>query len=276
MTNERFTRDYEISIQVGSFNVVIKPPIRIDFSAAKSISGQLNKMILNIYNLNSTRRLAIVKDVEDEIVIPISLFVGYHKRLELLFKGTISKSSNERNGADIITRINCLDGGSDFLNSFISKTVKKSDVAIDVLLESMPIITRGKITPRPVLTRPRVLVGTPSKLLDSMTDQDERWYVDNEKLYILKDNEVTGVYIPEVSAITGLISVPSREAKRVTFKILINSSIKIGSRIKLVSVIAPHLDGIYKIEDIEYNGDNYGDEWSQTCTAQLKTDMTVI
>lgn len=276
MTETRFNRDYELSITIGDSDVIIKPPLRIDFSVSKSISGQLNKMILNAYNLSSPKRLAFVKDVEDVSVIPLHLFVGYQSRLELIFKGTISKCANERKGADIVTRINCFDGGSDFFDSFICKTVTKSDVVIDTILENMPRLTKGKITTRPILTRPRVLVGSPAKLLNNMIDEEEHWFVDNEKLYILDEGEVVGTYIPEVSARTGLISAPSRESTRVTFKMLIDPSVKIGSRVNLKSTVAPHLNGIYKIEDIDYNGDNYGDEWSQTCTGQLRTDAVVL
>lgn len=276
MTTTRFTRDYELSITVGDSDAIIKPPIRIDFSVNKSISGQLNKMNLNIYNLSPSKRNSIVKDVEDTDVIPLSLFAGYQGRLEMIFRGTISKCSNRRNGADIVTSISCFDGGSDFFDTFICKTVTKNEVAIDSILENMPRITKGKITKRPVLTRPKVLVGSPSDLLDNMTDPDEHWYVENEKLYVLKDNDVVGIYIPEVSTRTGLIGSPTRETKRVTFKAMLDPSVRIGSRVSLKSTLAPHLNGIYKIEDVNYNGDNYGDEWSQTCTCQLKTDMVLL
>ena len=276
MTKTRFTRDYEISIAIGESETIIKPPIRVDFDINKSISGQLNKMNLNIYNLSPSKRLSIVKDVEDTDVIPLSVFAGYQGRLEMIFRGTISKCSNGRSGADIVTRISCFDGGSDFFDTFICKTVTKNEVAVDAILADMPRITKGKISTRPVLTRPKILVGSPAKILDNMLDEEEHWYVENEKLYMLKDGEVVGVYVPEVSAQTGLINSPTREKKRVTFKMMIDPSVKIGSRASLKSIIAPHLNGIYKIEDINYSGDNYGDEWSQTCTCQLKTDMVVI
>jgi len=129
----------------------------------------------------------------------------------MIFRGTISKCSNGRSGADIITRISCFDGGSDFFDTFICKTVTKNEVAVDAILADMPRITKGKISTRPVLTRPKVLVGSPAKILDNMTDEEEHWFVENEKLYMLKDGEVVGTYIPEVSAKTGLISSPTRE-----------------------------------------------------------------
>ena len=272
----RFNRDYELSIQVGTSDAIVKPPIRIDFNVMKSISGQLNKMTLNVYNLAPSKRLSIVKDIEQVKVIPLLLFVGYKNRMELIFKGTISKCSNARSGADIITRISSFDGGSDFLSSFICKTVKSSDVAIETIVDSMPRITKGKISQRPVLTRPKVLVGTSSQLLDGMVDGEEYWFVDNEQLYVMDGDQVIGSYIPEVSAATGLISTPEREATRVTFKMLIDPSVRIGSRVQLKSSLAPHLNGIYKVEDAVYVGDNYGDEWSLVCTCSLVTNEVVL
>ena len=243
--------------------------MQIVFEVTKSIRGGLNKMNIQITNLSENKRLSLVKDSEQKKIMNIGLSVGYQDRIELIFKGTIHTGSNSRQGPDLLTSLECLDGGEDFLHSFTARTVEGGRRAIDAALEDMPNTATGKITERPVLTRPKVLVGNSARLINDMVEPDETWYIDNEQLYVIKDNEVTSGLKPVVSAATGLISTPTRDSKLVTFETLMNPSVKIGGLASLKSATAPHLDGIYRIETIAYSGDNYGDAWTQTCTGTL-------
>lgn len=272
----RFIRDYEFRAQILGGEVVVRPPLRINFQADKSIRGGLNKIQIQLYNLEERKRLSLVKDAEQQIRIPIQLSVGYQGSLELVFRGTVYRGSNERQGPDIITSLESLDGGFDFLNSFTSRTVEGGRRAVDAALSDMPNTTVGKVTERPVLTRPKVLVGNSARLIEDMIGPGETWYIDNEQLYIIKDDEVTSRFIPLVNAQTGLISTPTRENKEVTFETLLNPSVKIGQRAQLQSKIVPHLNGIYRIESISYQGDNSGDTWSQSCTGKLLSSAKVL
>lgn len=276
MTTTRFVRDYEFRAQILGGEVIVRPPLRINFQADKSIRGGLNKIQIQLYNLEERKRLALVKDKEQQIRLPIQLSVGYQGSLELVFRGTVYRGSNERQGPDIVTNLESLDGGFDFLNSFTSRTVEGGRRAVDAALADMPNTAVGKITERPVLTRPKVLVGNSVKLIEDTIGPGETYYIDNEQLYIIKDDEVTGRFIPLVNAQTGLISTPTRESQEVTFETLLNPSIKIGQRAQLQSQIAPHLNGVYRIESISYQGDNFGDTWSQSCTGRLLPSVKVL
>ena len=269
MSTPRFGRNYVLVITVDGRNVVITPPRQIVFDAMKSIRGGLNKMNIQITNLPESLRLALAKDAEQRKVMPIGLSVGYQDRIELVFQGTVHTGGNSRQGPDILTSLECLDGGEDFLHSFTARTVEGGRRAIDAALEDMPNTSTGKITERPPLTRPKVLVGNSVRLIDDMVGPGETWYIDNEQLYVIKDDEVTSRLVPIVSAETGLISTPTRESQLVTFESLMNPTVKIGGLASLKSATAPHLDGIYRIETIAYSGDNYGEAWVQTCTGRL-------
>jgi len=276
MSVPRFIRNYDLRFLILGGEVIIRPPIRINFQSDKSIRGGLNKISLQIYNLEERKRLALVKDAEQQKRIPFQLSVGYQNSLELLFSGDVHTGANARQGADIITSIEGLDGGFDYLNSFTSATVEGGQRAIQTVLGDMPNTSQGKITERPPLTRPKVLVGNSARVIESTIGPDETWYIDNGQLNVIKDDEVTGRFIPLVSAETGLISTPTRESRLVTFETLMNPAVKIGQRAQLRSQIAPHLDGIYRIETISYQGDNFGDQWSQTCTGLLVERVKVL
>jgi hypothetical protein len=273
---KRFNREFELVVRAQGGDVIVRPPRRISFQGDKSIRGQLNKVQIQLYNLPERYRLAMVKDAEEVKHIPLTLAVGYKGSLDLVFKGTVHKGSNAREGADIITTLEGLDGGFDQRNSYTSRVVEGAQQAINAALADMANTTEGKIRPRPVLTRPKVLIGNSLKLIEDMIGPNESWYIDDEQLYIVADNEVVGNYIPTVSAETGLISTPTRENQEVTFQTLMNPAVKIGRRVNLISATAPHLNGVYKIDTISYQGDNYGDEWSQTCTGRLAAGAVIL
>lgn len=271
----RFNRDFKLIVRTSYKDVVISSPMRINFTISKSVDGLLSGCTLKLYNLQESLRLALVKDAEDEDYIPVSLFIGYKDKIELAFKGNVYRGQNERSSTDMITTLECLDGGS-MLNAFVSETITKNDIVIDTILKSVPTITRGRINPRLELIRPKVLVGNPINLINSDLRESEKWFIEDEQLNVIDIKQVTSNYIPKISAKTGLIETPTRQEQKVTIKILINPSVKIGRLLKLESTTAPHLNGIYKIYNITYNGDNYGQSWYQTCTGFLNLDYEVV
>jgi len=265
----RFNRDFSLTVQVSATQyVTVKPPMRVTFTASKSVNGGLNKLDIRIYNLNASNRAALAKDVENQAKhIPVTFSVGYAGQLKVLFKGSVHRGENYREGADLITQLTCIDGIYDHINSFTSKTVKVKSNAIDVLLSDMIYIQKGKITSQGELIRPRVLVGSSTKLISSMLESGETWYIDDGKLNIIKNDEVVSSLIPVVSYETGLINTPTRQMSKLTFDTLLNPSIRIGGLCDMVSAMAPQYNGIYKVETSAYSGDNYGSDWKQSITA---------
>lgn len=272
----RFNRDYELVIGLENQAVIVRPPLRIAFDAQKAINGGLNKLTIKIYNLKESNRAKLAKDRDEVKVIPLTLSVGYVESKETIFKGTVQLGENSRSGVDYISTLECYDGGYDFINSFTSATVKGKDSAISQILSDMPNTGRGKITAQNKLVRPKVLVGNSAKLIDQQLNVGETWYIEDEKLYILKDNEVVSSFIPVVNSETGLRNTPKRQNQKISFETLMNPTVKIGGLVKLESVTAPHLNGIYKVESLGYKGDNYGSEWSQSITGFKALDYSVI
>jgi hypothetical protein len=265
----RFIRDYKLTILIKGGEVTIVPPMAISFNVDKSISGQLNKADISIKNIAEKTRLQLTKDAEENKVIKISLYIGYDGKTDLIYKGTVFTGANERSGPDIVTKLSSLDGGLSGLYSFTNATVEGGSAAINQALGDMGDIGEGKIAARPTLVRPKVLVGNSLHVIDDMVGHDETWYIDNEQLFILKKDEIVSRFVPVASPETGLISTPTRESKIVTFETKINPAIRVGGGVKLISTTAPHLNGVYKIDTISYAGDNYGDDWTQTCSGRL-------
>jgi hypothetical protein len=263
----RFNRNFELTVAVGGGQeVVITSPMRVSFSVDKSVAGGLNKMTCRIYNLKASNRNALVRDKEGRKIIPVRLRVGYEGTMALIFKGTVQRGLNFREGPDMVTELECLDGGAQVLGTFITATVRGKDRAIEEV-RAQSGLARGKITAQSAITRPRVLVGPTARVLDELLEDGATWYVDDEQLYILKDDEVMSSFIPLVSAATGLLNTPTREMSKTTFETLMNPTLRIGGLCQLESTSAPHMNGVYRITEMGYSGDVYGTDWSMSCTA---------
>lgn len=273
----RFFRDYELIISPPSGSaVVVKPPMKIVFSCDKSSTGGLNRLNAQVFGLSEKSRLAIVKDAEERKRIPIVLRAGYEGNIETIFQGTIHRSSNDRQGSNFISSIEALDGGEDYLRGHVSKTVANKEQAVSAVLESLPNTESGKLTELKEITRPKVMVGNPLKILPSLLQPNETFYIDNEQLFIIKNNDVVQSYIPLVEAKTGLLKTPQRESQKVTFETLMNPSLKLGGRCDLKSKVAPYLNGILKIESMTYSGDYEGEDWKQSVTGIPASNFKVL
>lgn len=284
---DRFLRDYELVIGIGAQAVTIKPPFRIAFSADKSDKADLNKMTLKVYGLNEDKRRKLVRDSDDKgedgktpttsnnQYFPLDLKIGYQDRIETIFRGSVDQAFSIREGAQFVTNLICMDGGHDFLRGFVSTSVTSKAAAIDAALSTMPNTKKGKIGAQGDITRPKVLVGNSMAVVSDMLDADQRWFIDDERLNILGGKEVVSSYVPVVSAETGLINTPEADKKEVTFTTFLNPSIKVGGLVRLISVTAPHLNGIYKVSLISYSGDFDGTDWNQKITAQIAENYVV-
>jgi hypothetical protein len=272
----RFNRDFELTVSVASGReVAVVPPMRISFNVDKSIAGGLNKMTCRIYNLQPSNRLALTKDAEGREVIPVRLRVGYEGTMALIFKGTVRRGLNYREGPDMVTELECLDGGAQILGTFLSTTVRGKGQALETVRTAAGL-ERGKVTEQTPLVRPRVLVGPAARVLDDLVDAGASWYIDDEQLYVLKDGDVVSSFVPVVDASTGLLNTPTREMKRMTFDTLMNPSLRLGGLCDLESTSAPHMNGVYRIIEIGYSGDNYGSGWQMSCTANPAGNYKVL
>lgn len=262
-----FGLQYRLAVGLGALAAVIESPIRCKFDISKSADGSTpNKAKFQVYGLAPNTRQKIVKNPTDQKYVPVSLEIGYEDKLAMIFKGNVDRSFVQRDGADVFVDMECLDGGFDLLNTFITKTVDTNQIVIDQIVEEMPNTSQGKLTPRTDIIRPRVINGRALDVIKATIREGESWYIDNEQLFIMKRNEVVARFAPLVSAQTGLLSIQD-DIQEITFTAIINPSLRLGGLCKIESSYAPHLDGVYKITAIAYKGDTRGSDRIMTATA---------
>lgn len=275
----RFGRDYKLFIRLSAVDVVeITPPLRIAFEAKKTIISDVNELKLEIYNLEPNKRNKLIKDKAQfngkEKYLQVILQVGYDDLVDV-FIGNVYEAGSTKKGTDYITTLVCKDGGFDFRNSFTSKTIAPAVNAIDELLKDMPNTNKGKITTQQQRVRPRVLVGNTSELIESNLNDNETFFIDNEQLSILKDDELLDGFAVEVSPSTGLLNTPQKQETFVIAETLMNPAIKCGGQVLLKSSVSD-LDDLYRVETIDFKGDYRGNDWGQTLYMRRSNGFKII
>jgi len=312
---ETFYRDYRLTVGIGNQAVIIQPPITISFKALESVNKKsLGKLSVSVNGLKPSTRLQLVKAEDEDKYIPVRLEVGYNGRLRQVFQGSVKSGAVKREGPIHIVSLECEDGGHDYINAFTSRTVRGKNQAVDSVLQDMPNTKKGSVTKQQALIRPKVLVGSSSKIISDMLAPDEDFFIKDERLHILKSHEVTSGNIPVVNARSGLLNTPQatkisaqddggKKAKKPTnepdtdpagkkdtdsstlaksskgqivFDTKLNPMLVIGGLCAVESVTNPALNGVYKIYQIETSGQNNGAAWYQKVVCQPAVNYRVV
>ena len=304
---ETFYRDYRLTVGIGNQAVIIQPPITISFKALESVSKKsLGKLSVSINGLKPSTRLQLLKSEDEEKYIPVRLEVGYDGKLRQVFQGSVKSGAVKREGAIHIVSLECEDGGHDYINAFTSRTVRGKEQVVDSVLQDMPNTKKGSVTKQQALIRPKVLVGSSSKILTDTLAPDESFFIKDERVHILKANEVTSGNIPVVNARSGLLNTPqstkisaqddggkkgktptnepdtdsstlAKSSKgQIVFDTKLNPMLVIGGLCAVESVTNPALNGVYKIYQIETSGQNNGAAWYQKVVCQPAGSYRVI
>lgn len=312
---DTFYRDYRLTVGMGDQAVIIQPPITISFKALESVNKKsLGKLSVSINGLKPSTRLQLVKAEDEKKYIPVRLEVGYDGKLRQVFQGSVKSGAVKREGPIHIVSLECEDGGHDYINSFTSRTVRSKDQVVDSVLQDMPNTKKGAITKQQALVRPKVLVGSSSKIISDMLAPDEDLFIKDERVHILKSNEVISGNIPVVNARSGLLNTPQatkisaqdeggKKAKKPTnepdtdpagkkdtdsstltksskgqivFDTKLNPMLVIGGLCAIESITNPALNGVYKIYQIETSGQNKGASWYQKVVCQPAGSYHVV
>lgn len=312
---DTFYRDYRLTVGIGNQAVVIEPPITVSFKALETVDKKsLGKLSVSINGLKPSSRLQLLKSEDEEKYIPVRLEVGYDGKLRQVFQGSVKSGAVKREGAIHIVSLECEDGGHDYINAFTSRTVRGKDQVVDSVLQDMPNTKKGSVTKQQALIRPKVLVGSSSKILTDTLAPDESFFIKDERVHILKANEVTSGNIPVVNARSGLLNTPQatkisaqddggKKAKmptnepdtdpagkkdtdsstlaksskgQIVFETKLNPMLVIGGLCAVESVTNPALNGVYKIYQIETSGQNNGAAWYQKVVCQPAGNYSVV
>jgi hypothetical protein len=274
----RLGRKYKLLFEVDSPDeetnaIEISTPLTLEFDVTRNTSSSLNSATFRVYNLNETNRSLIfqnrtsIKDASGNRK-RIQLQAGYNSLsnivnkegdLATIFTGDLLEAYSYRQGPDVITYINALDGGFGAYNSTISTTVEKGSTFKDVitrLTSSLKGVETGVIgeTPGEYKT-PNPLNGNSFYLLTK--DYRDEVFIDLEKVNKLNENEYIksqGGKVPLISSETGLLGTPLRQGTDLVVETLFDPRINVGQLVEIQSSFNPLFDGQYKVNGVKHSG----------------------
>lgn len=255
---DKYNRNYLLLIEKKDGTTLkITLPFTVEFDIHRNSLSSANTCSIRIYNLSLDNRSQIRKDQFDFADLrTISFAAGYGDRLSLAFSGNISQAWSVREGSNMITQIECYDGGYAYVNAitgnqFPSGTSESS--IIDSLASSLPGITRGAIGSYPgEISRGNSYSGPTVDILRDITGGG--FFIDNGKAHCLNDNECIESGIPLINSESGLLGTPIKEQTYINFDILFEPSLKVGQLIQLESSTADHFNGKHKVLSIKHRG----------------------
>lgn len=276
-----FNRAYAVSLappgQVSAlqYGTIGKDPapLRVKFEIEKTMFGASpNHSKIEIYGLSVASRQSIKKGYL------VNLQAGYNNLLGTIFTGNVFFAKSDRNGPDIITSLECLDGGSSIVFARLDKSYPAGTTLIQILGDvaaAMSVTTNYQ--PDPV--NAGIALGIPNVVYNNgfvctgpckdslnklLINQNLEWTIQDGNLNIIHKGNYDGNTAVVISSLTGMIGVPSQNQFYTQFTSLLNPKLVPGALVQLISE-NDSLDGFYKIRKAKYEGDSHDNKWQVMC-----------
>ncbi len=268
---QKFGRNYRLTIfpTDGSPPILITMPFTLKISLERSWSSKQNMLELEIYNLSENNRNLIYQDwnflgLRNEIPDPetgfpldgnnIILEAGYDN-LYRIFTGVIWRAESGRVGNNIITRVSAWGNNADLETTRTFQTLRGGQTLssiLQTLIGEFPQLRQGNELDYPLeFTRPVVLNGVTWDLLKQYSNANV--YIDNGKIYILRDNEALNL-TTVIDDSTGILETPRRSPGGVLVKTIFEPSVNVGQLVDIQSNIQSNYNGVYSVRGISHQG----------------------
>ncbi len=260
-STDKLGRRYELQVQAfanGPF-ITITLPFTIELDITRSTLTSANVCQIRIYNLSLINRNLIRFNSSNYGEFRgVVLKAGYGQNVATIFSGNMSQAWTVREGVNMITQIECYDGGFAFTNGktnvpFAAGTPQS--IIIQNLAGSLPHVQLGSIGSYPdIISRGNTYSGNTVEILSQLSGGG--FFIDNGFANILRTNE----YIPTLGAElvinekSGLLNTPVLETTKVTYEMIFEPSLVPGTRINLTSSTANNFNGLYKVVAVKHRG----------------------
>lgn len=257
---DKFGRNYILEVQKQDGSILtVQPPFTIEFDITRNTLSSANTASIRVYNLSENNRNQIRFNISDYGTFrSVSLRAGYGTNLPQVFTGNISQAWSVREGTNMITQIECFDGGFAFANGktqtqFTAGTDQAT--VIRTIASDMPHLSVGAIGSFPgAIGRGNSYSGGTADLLRELTGGG--FFVDLGKVNALGDNEYIDDGSPTlvINSQSGLLGTPVLEQTIVRFEMLFEPTLNVARKIQLQSVTESNYNGFYKVTAVKHRG----------------------
>ena len=270
----KFERNYRLKVKIGRLIgqtaeideiITIEYPLTINFSITRSTYAQASTASFEILNLNETTRAKLYKDRQDlKKYIVVEFYAGYgvdNSKLPMCFAGDVSECYSYKDGGstEFKTEISTISGGINrlqFKSNFEMAANTNPKLIIERLASDMAVDI-GKISPNILkqivpAKKATPFVGNTYEVL--RTYVNGHCFIDNNRLYILDDDDTITGNLMELNVDTGLMGTPKRRDSVIEATLVFEPNLELCQLLTLTSLTAPYLNSQYKVIGFSHTG----------------------
>lgn len=263
--------------------------LRIIFKINKTLAHSSNAATISIYNLNENTK-SLLREVFNSIVVKAGYADG--DGTKLAFIGDINESTTKRQGADLVTTILAGDSLKALQDTKFNRKYSAGVSGYQILNDVVDALG----LPVKLTDRLKKIIqkkgkrfangysanGNAKEQLTKLAKQlDLEWSFQNRAVKLLEKEETDDSPIITLARSTGLIGLPERitdlkkkdetdkkvkkgseekDIKRKGWKLtsLLMANIEPGGRVLVDAQELGVEPGIYRVEEVEHSGDNFG------------------
>lgn len=272
----KFQRQFQLTVETkdGALEI-LGNPFTLHFNVVRHDLSSANTANFKILNLGLQDRERIFKNTftDPEAYLRVQLRAGYEGMMPIIFRGNILDARSYRlpGSVDFITEIDAYDGGWDLAHGDSNFTMDPGTLRIDAIkwmAKDLKHCKLGAIGNFPgKYSRQRVFCGPTRQLIHDETGGN--FYIDNEHIYCIKNDEAIEGDVLLISSETGLLGSPTRSELFVIADILFEPRIKVGQIVELASKDYPSLNQAYKVIGVQHSG-TISDAVGGRCQTQIR------
>lgn len=263
----KFSPQFSLSIEVNpdqktgqaQDHVTIELPITVDFQVDRKSLASSQTATFRIHNLGEKTRNLIYKDrYAFNDYRGVQFRAGYDDiGAPLIFNGAVYQAYSERIGVDVITTVECYDGGYAMANGVSLITIGSGSTFQEILKKlnaDLPFVSKNPIIgdfPNKTSRGSTYVGNTWSYLLQVSNGLAT---IDNGQLKVLNPNEVFDGELPVITSESGLLGSPKRASTQIEFPMLFEPRLTVGQIVELSSSVNDIFNGLYKVTGFTHSG----------------------
>ena len=273
-----YGRRYRIIVALNNNNALDVSYLRCVFRIQKHSYREPQNSILTIYNLNPNDENKIIK-YGSRMIIEAGYNGSFYGKI---FDGQIVQPIREKeNGTDYKLTLISMDSERYINKGIIGISLvaqQSSRDAISALSDRSSVKCETGIISDTQIHYPRgkVMFGKSADYLNQIAkSENATFYVENQKINIVKAGSLSTNEIFDLSPSSGLLGSPEQYQYGVKFRCLLNPMIDVYSRVHIDNrkikgmeysygepIRSLDNEGIYKVVSLTYSGDTRGTDWS--------------
>lgn len=257
---DKFNRNYDLLVQKKDGTTLsVQRPFTVEFDIHRNSLSSANVAQFRIFNLAPNTRDQVRKDrIDFGDQRTITFQAGYGKNLPLAFTGNITQSWSVREGVNMITQIECFDGGFAYINAITDQSFPSGTPQSSIVSSLVDNLKKYGVQPGAIgnyegqISRGNVVSGSTTDNLKEITGGG--FFIDNGKANCLRENECLESELIVINAKSGLLNTPVIEELYITLDILFEPSVKVGQLVAIESLTESRFNGLHKVLGIKHRG----------------------